>query len=176
MEMDQFAEVPSSSRTARFDRVESQIEDEGMVKERDVVQNEPYQGNESDDKGYEIALKKYEQDVRSFDRISWVDIHILHSTVSLPHEILSSPNKHIWQIDTSISLLGFALTINAAILTVAGAAYFYNPGYEDSDSSLGGAHQLLKDYVGKAASLIFALALLCVSPRTKHRRHGTDWI
>jgi len=48
---------------------------------------------------------------------------------------------------------------------VAGAAYFYNPGYEDSDASLGGAHALLRDYIGKAAALIFALALLCVGFR-----------
>jgi Mn2+/Fe2+ NRAMP family transporter len=69
-----------------------------------------------------------------------------------------------FQIDTSLSLLGFALTINAAILTLAGAAYFYgDTGSASSDASLEGAFQLIKSYIGNAAAIIFALALLCVS-------------
>jgi metal iron transporter len=70
----------------------------------------------------------------------------------------------LFQIDTSLSLLGFALTINAAILTLAGAAYFYgDTGSASDDASLDGAFQLIKSYIGNAAAIIFALALLCVS-------------
>ncbi|ORY29562.1 natural resistance-associated macrophage protein-domain-containing protein [Naematelia encephala] len=87
---------------------------------------------------------KYEADVRSFDRIAWLDIHLLHST-----------------IDTALSLLGFALTINAAILTLAGAAFYYNRDADSSDASLQGAHALIKSFLGNGAALIFALALLC---------------
>lgn len=63
------------------------------------------------------------------------------------------------------SLLGFALTINASILTVAGAAFFYGRSGEDtSDASLEGAHHLIKSFLGNGAAIIFALALLCVCP------------
>jgi metal iron transporter len=63
-----------------------------------------------------------------------------------------------------ISLLGFALTINASILTLAGAAFYYqNSDIDPSDADLFGAHALIKSYIGNAAAIIFALALLCVS-------------
>jgi len=68
------------------------------------------------------------------------------------------------QADTIISLLGFALTINASILTLAGAAFYYqNSDIDPSDADLFGAHSLIKSYIGNAAAVIFALALLCVS-------------
>jgi Mn2+/Fe2+ NRAMP family transporter len=68
------------------------------------------------------------------------------------------------QADTIISLLGFALTINASILTLAGAAFYYqNSDIDPSDADLFGAHALIKSYIGNAAAVIFALALLCVS-------------
>lgn len=68
------------------------------------------------------------------------------------------------QADTVISLLGFALTINASILTLAGAAFYYQNSDLDPDSAdLFGAHALIKSYIGNAAAVIFALALLCVS-------------
>lgn len=68
------------------------------------------------------------------------------------------------QADTIVSLLGFALIINASILTLAGAAYYYqNSDIDPADADLFGAHALIKSYIGNAAAVIFALALLCVS-------------
>lgn len=70
-----------------------------------------------------------------------------------------------------ISLLGFALTINASILTLAGAAFYYqNSDIDPENADLFGAHALIKSYIGNAAAVIFALALLCVSAA---RRRGT---
>lgn len=70
----------------------------------------------------------------------------------------------ITQADTVVSLLGFALTINASILTLAGAAFYYqNSDIDPENADLFGAHALIKSYIGNAAAVIFALALLCVS-------------
>lgn len=94
---------------------------------------------------FAAAQKRYERDVRAFDRIDWVRLHVNHASV-----------------DTIYSLFGFALTINSAILTLAGAAFYYSTtGADKSDASLFGAHALLKDYIGNGAAIIFALALLC---------------
>ncbi|WVR04033.1 hypothetical protein IAU60_001032 [Kwoniella sp. DSM 27419] len=94
---------------------------------------------------YNKAIKQYEMEIRRFDRIKWVDIHLLHAT-----------------IDTTLSLLGFALTINSSILTLAGAAFYYGTsGASADDADLFGAFALIKSYIGNAAAIIFALALLC---------------
>lgn len=48
-----------------------------------------------------------------------------------------------------MSLLGFALTINASILTLAGAAFYYqNSNINPDDADLFGAHALIKNYIG----------------------------
>ncbi|KAL1410197.1 Manganese transporter smf1 [Vanrija albida] len=94
---------------------------------------------------FAAAQKRYEREVRAFDRIDWVRLHVNHASV-----------------DTVYSLFGFALTINSAILTLAGAAFFYSTtGANKDDASLFGAHALLKSYIGNGAAIIFALALLC---------------
>ncbi|WVN90434.1 uncharacterized protein L203_105670 [Cryptococcus depauperatus CBS 7841] len=90
------------------------------------------------------AQKEYERELKIFDRIRWVDVHLFHST-----------------IDTTLSLLGFALTINASILTLAGAAFYYNEHGDTNEADLFGAFALIKSYIGHAAAIIFALALLC---------------
>ncbi|KAE8540828.1 hypothetical protein D1P53_003192 [Cryptococcus gattii VGV] len=95
-------------------------------------------------KRFAIEQKEYERNVRMFDRIKWVDIHLFHST-----------------IDTAFSLLSFALTINSSILTLAGAVYFYNERPPSDEADLFGAFELIKSYIGHAAAIIFALALLC---------------
>ncbi|OCF34616.1 metal iron transporter [Kwoniella heveanensis BCC8398] len=98
-----------------------------------------------DELDYVKAVKKYEMDVRMFDRIRWVDLHLLHAT-----------------IDTALSLLGFALTINSSILTLAGAAFFYgSANVNPDDADLFGAFDLIKSLIGHSAAIIFALALLC---------------
>ncbi|WOO78921.1 Manganese transporter pdt1 [Vanrija pseudolonga] len=104
----------------------------------------PADADDKDD-DFAAAQKRYEREVRAFDRIDWVRLHVNHASV-----------------DTIYSLFGFALTINSAILTLAGAAFYYSTtGADKSDASLFGAHALLKDYIGNGAAIIFALALLC---------------
>lgn len=61
-----------------------------------------------------------------------------------------------------MSLLGFALTINASILTLAGAAFYYNSD-PTGEPDIPGAYSLIKKMIGSGAATIFALALLCVS-------------
>lgn len=100
---------------------------------------------DEDEADYQLALKQYEADVRSFDRIRWVTLHVNHATV-----------------DTVYSLLGFALTINSSILTLAGAIFYYGTsGVSADDADLVGAHNLIRNYVGNGGAIIFALALLC---------------
>ncbi|CAK9786732.1 natural resistance-associated macrophage protein [Cutaneotrichosporon oleaginosum] len=97
------------------------------------------------DDEYESKMQEYEKAIRKFDRIRWVNLHVWHASV-----------------DTAYSLLGFALTINSSILTLAGATFFYGEtGASADDADLSGAHKLVSEYVGKAAGIIFALALLC---------------
>ena len=55
------------------------------------------------------------------------------------------------------------MIINSAILIVAGAAFYYGPNDEGGDASIKSAHDLLGRYLGSAAAVLFALALLCVS-------------
>ncbi|KAK8861356.1 hypothetical protein IAR55_002175 [Kwoniella newhampshirensis] len=102
-------------------------------------------GMTKEERAFAMEQRKYEDEVRRFDRIAWVNVHLLHST-----------------IDTTLSLLGFALTINSSILTLAGAAFFYNDsGADTSNADLFGAYDLIKSYIGRGAAIIFALALLC---------------
>ena len=107
---------------------------------------------------------------------------ILHEIGTLTLIVFSSR-----QIDTTLSLLGFAVTINSAILILASAAFYYG-GNEairqaGADADLFSAHDLIKQQISKgmswllaipslslaeglehciAAAFIFALALLCV--------------
>nr|XP_018264409.1 metal iron transporter [Kwoniella dejecticola CBS 10117]OBR86567.1 metal iron transporter [Kwoniella dejecticola CBS 10117] len=104
-----------------------------------------YEEGSKEEIEYMQRVKEYEMQVRKFDRIKWVDVHLLHAT-----------------IDTALSLLGFALTINSSILTLAGAAFYYGPNDADADDAdLFGAYALIRSYIGHAAAIIFALALLC---------------
>lgn len=61
-------------------------------------------------------------------------------------------------IDLSLSLFTFALFVNSAILIVAGAS-LYDPD-STTDTSLFDVFHLLQNTIGKAAGIIFALALL----------------
>ncbi|KAI9311980.1 NRAMP family, partial [Dichotomocladium elegans] len=67
-------------------------------------------------------------------------------------------NLHYGLVDLVVALL-FAFYVNSAILTVAGANFFYTPN-QVSVNDLFGASQLLSDYLGPAAGKVFALALL----------------
>merc|ERR1712032_318345 len=71
---------------------------------------------------------------------------------------------HHAQIDIAYSLFCFALVTNSAILTVAGAAFYYREGAGDvagvQDGDLFSAHELIKTRVGTAFAFLFALALM----------------
>ncbi|KAG8694106.1 hypothetical protein FRC08_008704 [Ceratobasidium sp. 394] len=65
-------------------------------------------------------------------------------------------------IDIVMSLLGFAVVINSAILVLAAAAFFYSGRNQDvADAGLFDAHDLIRDIIGKPAAVMFAVALLC---------------
>ncbi|ORX57495.1 natural resistance-associated macrophage protein [Hesseltinella vesiculosa] len=70
-------------------------------------------------------------------------------------------NLHYSFIDLIVAL-SFAFFINAAILVVA-SANFYDPSASavSKMSDLFDAHDLLDRYIGSAAALVFAIALLC---------------
>ncbi|KAH7915686.1 natural resistance-associated macrophage protein-domain-containing protein [Hygrophoropsis aurantiaca] len=66
-------------------------------------------------------------------------------------------------VDVVVSLLGFAVIINAMILILASAVFYYGTsgGHgSESPASLFDAHTLIKNIIGKPAALLFALALL----------------
>lgn len=44
----------------------------------------PRENTTSKQSDYETAMKKYEADMKSFDRIRWTDLHISHATVGPP--------------------------------------------------------------------------------------------
>ncbi|WWD08657.1 hypothetical protein V865_006770 [Kwoniella europaea PYCC6329] len=133
--------VGSSSRQLQETPTPSIIGGEG----KDLPTPIEYDIKDKDEIDYVKRMKEYEVSVRKFDRIKWVDVHLLHST-----------------IDTALSLLGFALTINSSILTLAGAAFYYGDNDASADDAdLFGAFALIKSYIGHAAAIIFALALLC---------------
>jgi manganese transport protein len=73
-------------------------------------------------------------------------------------------------LDSSAALM-FALFINAAILIMA-AATFHGTGYE-SVAEIGDAYQLLSPLLGTgAASVLFAVALLCSGQERHADRHA----
>ncbi|KAF8751912.1 Mn2 and Fe2 [Rhizoctonia solani] len=63
-------------------------------------------------------------------------------------------------IDIVMSLLGFAVVINSAILILAAAAFFYS-GRSVGDAGLFDAYDLIQQIIGKPAAIMFAVALLC---------------
>ncbi|KZP29358.1 natural resistance-associated macrophage protein [Athelia psychrophila] len=72
---------------------------------------------------------------------------------------------HLWHgiVDMTLSLLGFAVIINALILVLAAAVFYYGAGADTTKTgpaSLFDAHTLIRELVGKPAALLFALALL----------------
>jgi metal iron transporter len=65
-------------------------------------------------------------------------------------------------VDIVMSLLGFAVAINSAILILSSAAFFYSSNMDpDQEIGLFDAHALIRERVGKPAAFLFALALLC---------------
>ncbi|KAI0050665.1 natural resistance-associated macrophage protein [Auriscalpium vulgare] len=64
-------------------------------------------------------------------------------------------------VDIVTSLLGVAVPINSAILIIAASVFFESSQSASAPAGLFDAHDLIKQSVGTAAALIFALALLC---------------
>jgi len=77
---------------------------------------------------------------------------------------LAFVRKHLYHgiVDMCISLLGLAVVINALILMLASAVFYY--GFDESGSvspaTLFDAYDLLSSLLGKPAATLFALALL----------------
>ncbi|KAH8120595.1 Nramp-domain-containing protein [Phellopilus nigrolimitatus] len=93
-----------------------------------------------------------------------------HPDISTPHgqrsnnslSFIKAHLKHgVW--DIVLSLLGFAVVINASILIIAGAVFFYGPGQTAGNTPAGlfDAFDLIASFIGKPAAIIFAIALLC---------------
>ncbi|KAG2138710.1 smf Mn2+ and Fe2+ transporter [Suillus bovinus] len=78
-----------------------------------------------------------------------------------PLEFVQSHLYHA-MVDVVSSLLGFAVIINALILILASAVFYYGSGAYGSESpaSLFDAHTLISNTIGQAAALLFAFALL----------------
>ncbi|CAE6468670.1 unnamed protein product [Rhizoctonia solani] len=64
-------------------------------------------------------------------------------------------------VDIVMSLLGFAVSINSAILILGAAAFYYGGDGQILDAGLFDAHDLIRDKIGRPAAFLFALALLC---------------
>lgn len=84
---------------------------------------------------------------------------------NLPPRTLESIRIHInhASVDIGISLVGFAIVINSAILIVAAAAFYYpidNSRQQVIVASLYDAFYLLRDRLGSLAAVLFAVALL----------------
>lgn len=70
-------------------------------------------------------------------------------------------NLHYGFIDLIVAL-SFAFFVNCAILIVASANFFYGPDNQQQQvQDLFSAHDLLMQYLGPPAAVVFALALLC---------------
>ncbi|KAI9309617.1 natural resistance-associated macrophage protein-domain-containing protein [Cunninghamella echinulata] len=69
-------------------------------------------------------------------------------------------NLHYSFIDLLVAL-SFAFFINSAILIVAASNFHQENSTVKEMSDLFDAHELLKQYIGPSAALIFAIALLC---------------
>lgn len=81
-------------------------------------------------------------------RLASIRIHLAHAT-----------------FDIICSLVGFAFTINSAILIVAAAVFYYisdsSVTEQAQNADLFAAHALIGQQIGASAAFIFALALLC---------------
>ncbi|KAF7721839.1 hypothetical protein EC973_004075 [Apophysomyces ossiformis] len=70
-------------------------------------------------------------------------------------------NLHYSFVDLLVALT-FAFFVNCAILVVASANFYYGPaGQNQQVEDLFSAHDLLRQYLGPPAAVVFALALLC---------------
>jgi len=113
-----------------------------------------------------IVFKKFIHSCISVFRIAPIeeeDTRTSHSDHS--NNPLSFVRAHLYHgiVDIVVSLIGFAVLINAFILILAGAVFYYGSGQRGSQvpASLFDAHALINSLVGKPAAVLFALALLC---------------
>ncbi|KAG8742385.1 hypothetical protein FRC10_001607 [Ceratobasidium sp. 414] len=96
--------------------------------------------------------------------VEFIKEHLGHAVIDIGE--LLSPNFALLINNglfvTVMSLLGFAVIINSAILVLAAAAFFYSGRNQDvADAGLFDAHDLIRDMIGKPAAVMFAVALLC---------------
>ncbi|KZT27612.1 natural resistance-associated macrophage protein [Neolentinus lepideus HHB14362 ss-1] len=112
-----------------------------------------------------IAFKKFTHSCISIFRIAPIEEDTRKSHSDHSNNPLSFVRAHLYHgiVDIVVSLIGFAVLINAFILILAGAVFYYGSGQRGSQvpASLFDAHALINSLVGKPAAVLFALALLC---------------
>ncbi|KAF7791103.1 hypothetical protein EIP86_002064 [Pleurotus ostreatoroseus] len=118
------------------------------------------------------AWRKLKLEARAAFRIVPLDAYAHDARTHAEHENHSEAfvRAHVYHgmVDIAVSLLGLAVVINALILILASAVFYYGPGAASSASgtadadpaSLFDAYALLRDLVGQGAATLFALALL----------------
>ena len=81
----------SISRSSTFEQTEVEMSDglDGVAESssntrtaRPRSRNDARDAEETKDAEFEGRMKQYEKDLRSFDRINWVDLHLFHFQVS----------------------------------------------------------------------------------------------
>ncbi|KAG1754742.1 natural resistance-associated macrophage protein-domain-containing protein [Suillus paluster] len=108
------------------------------------------------------------QNFRSLFVVSRVELEELNARPKSYEQRENNPlefvQSHMYHgmFDMVASLLGFAVIINALILILASAVFYYGSGAYGSESpaSLFDAHTLINNSIGTGAALLFALALL----------------
>ncbi|TFY58174.1 hypothetical protein EVJ58_g6582 [Rhodofomes roseus] len=90
--------------------------------------------------------------------------HPIRSHAEHENHSLGFVRRHLTHgvVDMVVSLLGLALVVNALIVILASAVFFYGPngGPSNGPATLFDAYDLLVGRLGKAAAGLFALALL----------------
>ncbi|KAG2350940.1 smf Mn2+ and Fe2+ transporter [Suillus weaverae] len=108
------------------------------------------------------------QQLRSLFVVSRAELEALNARPKSYEDRENNPlefvQSHLYHgmVDMVSSLLGFAVIINALILVLASAVFYYGSGAYGSESpaSLSDAHALINNTIGQAAGLLFAFALL----------------
>ncbi|CAE6462363.1 unnamed protein product [Rhizoctonia solani] len=102
---------------------------------------------------------------RQNNSLDFIKAHLSHAIVDIGGSIsVSLPSTAgldvslVWLV---MSLLGFAVSINSAILILGAAAFYYGGDGQIFDAGLFDAHDLIRDKIGRPAAFLFALALLC---------------
>ncbi|CAE6432438.1 unnamed protein product [Rhizoctonia solani] len=102
---------------------------------------------------------------RQNNSLDFIKAHLNHAIIDIGESIsVSVPVTAHLDVSPGMlvmSLLGFAVSINSAILILGAAAFYYGGDGQILDAGLFDAHDLIRDKIGRPAAFLFALALLC---------------